>query len=550
MSQLRTIQDGHLPIWMPRLAAHGGPRFLQIADALHRAVAEGSLKPGDRLPPQRLLAAQLEVDLTTVTRAYDEARRRKLLEGRGARGTYVAAPKVELNPILDLSMNTPPPPAGVDFDDLMKQGLSQVLMRADSELLMAYHLGGGSDADRKAGAKWLEPMFGHLDPGQLVVCPGAQAAIAAAILALTAPGDVILAEPMTYPGLRTAATRFGRHIVAVEADRHGMVPEMLERACRVHQPGLVYLTRTLQNPTAITMPEGRRKELAAIAQRCDVRVVEDDPYWLLADGAPPPVATFAPQQVVYISTLSKCLTPGLRVAFVLVRDPQDCERFLAALRAFALMVAGGLWLALWRTRLRLLGIAPFLAGAAWALTTPAPDLLVTGDGRHLAVRTRDGGMAILRDRAGDYVRDTLGEGGGVAGELPPLADQPEARCTADVCVVDVARAGRSWRIVATRSGYLLPAGALIAACRGADIVVSERRLPRGCTPRWLRLDRPMLAKTGGVAIRFAPPEARRVRPAGDQHPWMLPPTTPVVRWPEPGRRQRAASPTTTPARGG
>jgi DNA-binding transcriptional MocR family regulator len=186
MSQLKTIQDGEMPNWLPRLAAHGGPRFLQIADALQAAIANGSLKPGDRLPPQRQLAAGLAVDLTTVTRAYDEARRRNLLEGRGARGTYVAAPKVELTAILDLSMNTPPPPEGVDFGDMLKQGLSQVLMRADSELLMTYHLGGGSDSDRKAGARWLEPMFGPLDFRQVVVCPGAQAAIAALILALTA----------------------------------------------------------------------------------------------------------------------------------------------------------------------------------------------------------------------------------------------------------------------------------------------------------------------------------------------------------------------------
>jgi DNA-binding transcriptional MocR family regulator len=339
MSQLNAIQDENAPTWLPRLAGHKGPRFLQIADALQAAVVDGSLKPGDRLPPQRQLAAQLDVDLTTVTRAYDEARRRNLLEGRGARGTYVAAPKVELTSILDLSMNTPPPPEGVDFDDMLKQGLSQVLMRADNELLMTYHLGGGSDSDRKAGARWLEPMFGHVDARQVVVCPGAQAAIAALILALTAPGDVILAEPTSYPGLRAAATQFGRHVVAVAADRHGMVPGMLEEACRQHQPGLVYLNPTLQNPTAITMPERRRKELAGIAKRCNVRIVEDDPYWLLAAAPPPPIATFAPEQVVYISTLSKCLTPGLRVAFVLVRDPAERERFLVALRSFALMVA-------------------------------------------------------------------------------------------------------------------------------------------------------------------------------------------------------------------
>jgi DNA-binding transcriptional MocR family regulator len=339
MSQLKTLQDGDSPIWLPRLAGNKGPRFLQIADALQAAVIDGSLKPGDRLPPQRQLAVQLDVDLTTVTRAYDEARRRNLLEGRGARGTYVAAPKVELTSILDLSMNTPPPPDGVDFDDMLKQGLSQVLMSADNELLMTYHLGGGSDSDRKAAAKWLAPMLGHLDSRQLVVCPGAQAAIAALILALTAPGDVILAEPMTYPGLHAAASQFGRHVIAVEADKHGMVPEKLEEACRRHEPRLVYLNPTLQNPTAITMPERRRKALAVIAKRCDVRIVEDDPYWLLADAPPPPIATFAPEQVVYISTLSKCLTPGLRVAFVLVRDPHERERFLVALRSFALMAA-------------------------------------------------------------------------------------------------------------------------------------------------------------------------------------------------------------------
>jgi len=339
MSQLKTIQDETSQVWLPRLAGNKGPRFLQIADALQAAVADGSLRPGDRLPPQRQLAAWLDVDLTTVTRAYDEARRRNLLEGRGARGTYVAAPKVELTAILDLSMNTPPPPDGVDFDDMLKQGVSQVLMRADNELLMTYHLGGGSDADRKAGARWLEPMFGQLDARQVVVCPGAQAAIAALILALTAPGDVILAEPTGYPGLRAAATQFGRHVIAVEADKDGMVPGMLEEACRRHEPGLVYLNPTLQNPTAITMPERRRRELAGIAQRCNVRIVEDDPYWLLADSPAPPVATFAPEQAVYISTLSKCLTPGLRVAFVLIRDPDERERFLVALRSFALMAA-------------------------------------------------------------------------------------------------------------------------------------------------------------------------------------------------------------------
>jgi DNA-binding transcriptional MocR family regulator len=340
MSQPSPIQaDDDKPTWLVNLARRDGPRYLQIADAIEQALFDGTLKPGDRLPPQRQLAAQLDVDLTTITRAYDEARRRHLLEGRGARGTYVAAPKVELASVLDLSMNTPPPPASGDFDDLLKQGLSQVLMRADNELLMTYHLGGGSDADRAAGAVWLEPMFGRLNPARVVVCPGAQAALAALLLTLSDPGDVVLAEPTTYPGVRAAAAQFGRKVVTVEVDEHGMVPDALEKACRLHPARLLYLNPTLQNPTTATMPEHRRKEIAGAAARCGLRIIEDDPYWRFAKGAPAPVAHFAPNISYYVSTLSKCLTPGLRIAFVLLPDTHARAGFLTALRSFALMAA-------------------------------------------------------------------------------------------------------------------------------------------------------------------------------------------------------------------
>jgi competence protein ComEC len=100
--------------------------------------------------------------------------------------------------------------------------------------------------------------------------------------------------------------------------------------------------------------------------------------------------------------------------------------------AFALMVAGGLWLALWRTGWRRWGLLPIAIGAALALATPAPDLLVTGDGKHLAVRIADGRMAILRDRAGDYIRDTLGETAGEEGRSRPLKACP-AQPAAPIC---------------------------------------------------------------------------------------------------------------------
>ncbi len=195
--------------------------------------------------------------------------------------------------------------------------------------------------------------------------------------------------------------------------------------------------------------------------------------------------------------------------------------------AYAAMVAGGLWIALWRTRWRRLGVVPLLFGASWALATPAPDLLVTGDGRHVAVRTA-AGLALLRDRAGDYVRSTLAENGGLDGEPLMLADQPDARCSRDLCLVDIAARGRRWRILATRSAYLVPTAALVAACRAADIVVSERGLPRTCSPRWLRLDRRTLQRTGGVAVTLGTGRVTTVLLPGDRHPWRVRPAPPSV----------------------
>ena len=208
--------------------------------------------------------------------------------------------------------------------------------------------------------------------------------------------------------------------------------------------------------------------------------------------------------------------------------------------AFALMVAGGLWIALWRTRWRRWGAVPLAVGVVWALLTPSPDLLVTGDARHTAVRLPDGGMALLRDRAGDYTQSMLAESGGVSGELSFLADQPAARCSDDLCLVEVTRGGRRWRVLATRSSYPVPVAELIAACRTADIVISERWLPRGCAPRWLRLDRPVVAGTGGLSIVLgATPRVRTVLDRADLHPWRVPIRLGVnQRHDRPGRRYR------------
>lgn len=188
--------------------------------------------------------------------------------------------------------------------------------------------------------------------------------------------------------------------------------------------------------------------------------------------------------------------------------------------AFAMTSVGTLWCLLWRTRARLLGFAPLAAGLAMIVTAPSADILVTGDGRHVAIRTQDGGMAVLRDKAGDYVRDTLSESAGYGGALTGFADLRQARCSDDLCAVTLA-GGR--RLLATRSFERVDAPVLARECAAADIVVSERRLPRSCRARWLRLDKASLARTGGVAIFLRDNAVRTARTPTDAHPWVAAP---------------------------
>lgn len=189
--------------------------------------------------------------------------------------------------------------------------------------------------------------------------------------------------------------------------------------------------------------------------------------------------------------------------------------------AFALMIYGGLWLMLWKGRVRTLGLLPFAVGAVWALATPPPDLLVTGDGMHLAVRGDDGRLATLRPRAGDYVRSVMSERFGDLGELEDLDTLEGAVCSDDVCRLDLTRGGRVWRVVATRSRYLLPYANLRNECAVADIVVSDRRLPPWCTPKWLKADRVFLARTGGLAVTLAGAKVETVADGEGAHPWVV-----------------------------
>lgn len=188
--------------------------------------------------------------------------------------------------------------------------------------------------------------------------------------------------------------------------------------------------------------------------------------------------------------------------------------------AFAMMVSGGLWLCLWTGRVRAFGAIPFALGAAGALLSPVPSLLVTGEGQHLALVRGDGVPVLLRSRSGDFVRDLMSEASAYDGDPASLDEQHFARCSRDACVADIAERGRAWRLLAIRSRNRIDWTELTRACADADIVVADRMLPRGCMPRWLKLDRKALERTGGVAIYLGrEPRIDTVASRVAQHPW-------------------------------
>jgi competence protein ComEC len=187
--------------------------------------------------------------------------------------------------------------------------------------------------------------------------------------------------------------------------------------------------------------------------------------------------------------------------------------------AYALMVIGGLWAVIFQTKWRIFGILPFVIGFVAMLLVPRPDILITGDGKHVALINDDGTMAILRARAGDYVKDALGETAGISTEPMAIEQWAGANCTDDSCVFGVNSEGRNWRILATRSRYAIPTMELSAACRRVDIVISERWLPYSCKPRWLKLDRNFLANSGGVAINFSNNTITTVSQTNKGSPW-------------------------------
>jgi DNA-binding transcriptional MocR family regulator len=236
-----------------------------------------------------------------------------------------------------MSMNQPPQPRDPSLREMLRAGLDDLLRQADMVSLMTYHLGAGSPEDRAAGADWLRPVLGEVDPARTLVSTGAQCAFTAMLTLLARPGDTILTEPLTYARFRAAAAQFDVRLSAVAADADGMLPDALDEACRTLAPKAIYCIPTMQNPTTVTMPPARRQAIAEVVVRHPVVLIEDDAYGRLPSQPVAAIATLAPEATYYVGTVSKCLSPGLRVAYVVVPGRAEATRLEAAIRATSMM---------------------------------------------------------------------------------------------------------------------------------------------------------------------------------------------------------------------
>lgn len=332
--------------WLPAPGPHGLPKYAGIALALTEDIEAGRLRPGQRLPAQRALAKALGVDLTTVTRAFNEVRRAGLIEAGAGRGSFVRGPSrsrvvgTREAPLIDMSMNVPPCPAEARLPERLAEGVARLMRSREATLHLAYQDSAGSAGARTAGADWLARRFDTApEPMRMAVAAGAQTAIAAILRVCLPRGGRLCVPSATYPGLLAAAASLGAELVPVACDRGGLLPEAFDEACRRARPAALYCVPTLDNPTTATLSLARRQAVVETARRHGLAIIEDDAYAALPPEAPIPLASLAPDITWHVATVAKCLTPALRIAWIVAPNLSGALQLSQELRAASMMAS-------------------------------------------------------------------------------------------------------------------------------------------------------------------------------------------------------------------
>lgn len=354
--------------WSPDLSKRTGPKYRAIASALAADIASGSLKVGDRLPPQRELAWSLNVTVGTVTRAYQEAERTGLVGGEVGRGTYVRDPQQQsvLSPAAPmLNAVTPMPtdwyvspmdmreigpnkdgPISMQFNfpsgEVGVQHLRKALSDLSTDLALASHLfyqsPTGTPSQVAAAIKWLGLRGLVTQADSLVICSGAHNGILACLAVLCRRGGKVATEALVYPGLRAIARLIGVELVPVGLDEEGLCPFALRDVLSKGGIDAVYTVPTLQNPTNATQSLERREAIAAVLEEFQVPVVEDDLFGMLQPDAPVPLSALLPDLGYCVTSLSKSLAPGLRAGFIHC-PPRNREQVATGVRGSTWMAA-------------------------------------------------------------------------------------------------------------------------------------------------------------------------------------------------------------------
>ncbi|CEJ10521.1 putative HTH-type transcriptional regulator YdcR [bacterium YEK0313] len=302
--------------------------YLDIVDDVIAEIRTGRLRAGDRLPPQRDFAYRRGIAASTAARVYGELVRRGVAAGEVGRGTFVRLMPTLARPALaeptpltiDLDLNFPTVP---EQDALLAASLGQLAQRAEARAqAFAPASARGSAALRGIAATFLARPGWTPDPDSLLFAGSGKQAIAATLSALVSTGDRLGVEALTYPFVKDIARQLGIRLVPLALDGEGLVPEAVVAQQRQAPLKALYLQPTLHNPLGVSMSRERRARLAAVLRDENLLAVEDGIYAFLDDRLPP-LKALAPERVALVDSLSKRLSPGLTVGFVM--PPADAR---------------------------------------------------------------------------------------------------------------------------------------------------------------------------------------------------------------------------------
>ncbi len=318
-------------IWFPDLSDGSGPKYLRLVAAIQQAIEDGQIAGGERLPPVRDLAWKLKVTPGTVARAYSRLTDAGLLQAAVGRGTFVAEPATarQYTPgaMSQIAPATPSQSETVDLrssllpdmgqEALIRRCYADMAQQPDPALL---HYPGAATGQgvRVAAARWLQgSQAGRFEAEDVVLAHGGQHAIMLVLQCiLQEPNPTVFTEDLTYAGFRHAARLLRARVVGLQCDSAGVRPDALAAACREHGPQVFCTSPEVHNPTAGHTGLARRKELADVARHFGCPVLEDSCY-RNPDSGLPGYRTLLPDLGWYVTSLSKIISPALRVGFVL-----------------------------------------------------------------------------------------------------------------------------------------------------------------------------------------------------------------------------------------